>query len=204
MDATRRRILETARRLFARKGFGATTVAEIAEESNLAIPTVYKNFGNKSQLLLKLIDQTINMGDPPKLELVLAQTDPRERLEAVAAMTVSMASGTADIFSIMSAAASSDPQFGDWVNRFAEGSRHAAGLVAESLARDGALRADCSVKQARDVIYLLANPYVYETLVGHYGWSEGEFAGWLSRALAGSLLNPGKKQTRSRSARGPG
>jgi AcrR family transcriptional regulator len=190
MDATRRRILETARRLFAQKGFGATTVAEIARESNLAIPTVYKNFGNKSQLLLKLIDQTINMGDSPDLQSVLARTDPRERLDAVAAMCVSMASGTSDIFSIMSSAASSDPQFGDWVNRFAEGSRRSAGLIAKSLARDGALRAGCSVKQARDVIYLLANPYMYETVVGHYRWTEREFASWVSRAMAGSLLDP--------------
>jgi len=74
------------------------------------------------------------------------------------------------------------------VDRMAEERRQTASLIARSLAREGALRPDCSEEQARDVMYALASPDLYELLVSHSGWSDAQFEAWLTSALAGSLL----------------
>src|SRR5713101_5511007 len=101
LDATRRHILEVARKLFGERGYAGTTIEAIATESGLAVPTVYKNFGNKRRLLLDLIDQTINIRVPPQQEAVQAQPEPRARLNALAQMCVALASGAADVVSIL-------------------------------------------------------------------------------------------------------
>jgi hypothetical protein len=57
------RISRTCPRLW--KGF--------ATESGQAIPTVYKNFGNKRRLLLDLINVTIHTRVPPAYDAVISQ-----------------------------------------------------------------------------------------------------------------------------------
>ncbi|HZE14290.1 MAG TPA: TetR family transcriptional regulator, partial [Mycobacterium sp.] len=45
--ATRVRVVRAARRVFARRGYGAATMAEIARSAGVAVPTVYKLYGTK-------------------------------------------------------------------------------------------------------------------------------------------------------------
>lgn len=188
LDATRRRILEAARRLFRDKGYANTTMNEIARESGLAVPTVYKNFGNKRRLLLELIEQTIDSRVPAEFASVIQQTTPRARIAGLAAMAVHLASTAADVISIVMGASGADPQFAEMVRRISEGRRQNAARVARSLARERALRPEVSEEQARDVMYALASPEIYELLVTRSGWSDDQFETWLSSTLAGSLL----------------
>ena len=68
-------------------------------------------------------------------------------------------------------------------------------LTSPSLARDGALTPACTEEQARDVMWALASPELYEQLVTRSGWSDAAFQAWLSDALAALLLGP---ETRER------
>src|SRR5262249_8099202 len=52
--ATRREILEAARRLFEEQGYAATTVAAVAAEAGVALKTVYVAFESKAGLLRAL------------------------------------------------------------------------------------------------------------------------------------------------------
>jgi len=54
-ELTRRRILESARELFLEKGFGATTVRQIAARSGLSDPAVYYHFATKQQIFDTLV-----------------------------------------------------------------------------------------------------------------------------------------------------
>jgi AcrR family transcriptional regulator len=49
-------------RLFLEHGYGKVTVADIAREASLAVPTVYTSVGGKSAVLATLIDEA--MRDP--------------------------------------------------------------------------------------------------------------------------------------------
>src|SRR5579863_2269254 len=55
-EATRTRVIRAARRVFAARGYGAATIAGIAEAAGVAIPTVYKLYGNKRALLTAVAD----------------------------------------------------------------------------------------------------------------------------------------------------
>ncbi|MCA0869436.1 TetR/AcrR family transcriptional regulator [Seohaeicola saemankumensis] len=51
----RQEILQAAGQLFARNGFDATTIAEIAEDCGVSPPTVFNYFGSKENILSALI-----------------------------------------------------------------------------------------------------------------------------------------------------
>jgi len=54
--ATRRRVLSAAESLFARRGYEATGMADIAERAGIGVGTLYHHFPDKRALLLALID----------------------------------------------------------------------------------------------------------------------------------------------------
>jgi AcrR family transcriptional regulator len=55
--ARRRQILSAAKRVFARKGFQATTIADVAKAARLSYGAVYWYFGSKDDLFHALMDQ---------------------------------------------------------------------------------------------------------------------------------------------------
>jgi AcrR family transcriptional regulator len=61
--ATRRSVLEAARRLFERDGYAATTMEAIATEAGVALKTVYVIFVTKSGLLRALWDVLLKGDD---------------------------------------------------------------------------------------------------------------------------------------------
>ena len=61
-DDKRRRILQAAVKVFARKGYFAARVAEIARRADVADGTIYLYFKSKEALLVALFDEVIGLG----------------------------------------------------------------------------------------------------------------------------------------------
>jgi len=83
-DGTRERLLETAGRVFAEKGFRATTVREICDRAGANVAAINYHFGGKRELyaeVLSLIFGYIMGKYPPDLGQDEAHT-PEERLFA--------------------------------------------------------------------------------------------------------------------------
>jgi AcrR family transcriptional regulator len=82
---TRVELLRAANRLFVRKGFVATSLADIAEEAGLTKGAVYSNFDSKEDLFLALLDDGRNwVGEslaPSDLSSVSGDT-PEDRARA--------------------------------------------------------------------------------------------------------------------------
>jgi AcrR family transcriptional regulator len=57
--ARRRELLAVAEVLFAKNGFFKTTMAEIAEEAEFAIGTLYQMFKSKEEIYLSLVDEKV-------------------------------------------------------------------------------------------------------------------------------------------------
>ena len=72
-NATRAAIIDAAARLFAERGYGATTMAAIAAEARVSAKSVYA-LGDKAQLLILALDRAIaGDDDTPLLERQQAQ-----------------------------------------------------------------------------------------------------------------------------------
>src|SRR5271157_1319188 len=56
---TRSALLAAGQRLFGEQGFDATTVAEIAEDADVAIGSFYNYFDTKDELLAELLHDTL-------------------------------------------------------------------------------------------------------------------------------------------------
>ena len=53
---TRQRLVETARTMFLRDGYGATSLEKVAEEAGFSKGAVYSNFGGKDDLCLAVLN----------------------------------------------------------------------------------------------------------------------------------------------------
>ncbi len=72
---TREVILETAERLFAERGFAATSVRDIVGEAGISAPSLYHFFGSKENLVVELInDRHATYCDALEAHLGVAKT----------------------------------------------------------------------------------------------------------------------------------
>jgi AcrR family transcriptional regulator len=79
-ELTRLRLIESAERLFIRRGFDDTSVDEISEMAGYSRGAFYSNFDNKEQVLLAVIDRR----RPKALDGILQHvSEPVERIAAV-------------------------------------------------------------------------------------------------------------------------
>jgi AcrR family transcriptional regulator len=72
MAARRRQILEAGRRCFARKGFAATTIADLAREAGASAGGIYTHFESKHAIAEAITSQlTDRNNDEPPIDLLL-------------------------------------------------------------------------------------------------------------------------------------
>jgi AcrR family transcriptional regulator len=65
-ERCRRLVLDTALRLFAHQGYGATTVRQIADEAEVSVGAVYHHFPDKESLFRTLIDEYRAISESPR------------------------------------------------------------------------------------------------------------------------------------------
>jgi len=80
----RRQILDAAVRVFARQGFHATRVSDIADEAGVAYGLVYHYFSSKEEVLNELFGERWSLLLAAIEEADKADAGPREKLGAVA------------------------------------------------------------------------------------------------------------------------
>jgi AcrR family transcriptional regulator len=158
--ATRREILETARRLFRENGYAATSVPDVARAAGVSTKTVYLSFPTKRQLLLSVWD--------------LALHHLKERF--------------ADVLEVIRSAAAADPELAELWRRMQAEFHENQGRIIKALHAKGGLRPDLTVDAATDVLWTLNHPTVYQMLVTERGWSRARYREWLAATLRQQLL----------------
>jgi AcrR family transcriptional regulator len=96
-DASTRKVLKAALSLFARQGFRATSMRQIARRSGLSVGNLYHHFGGKEEIFQKLIDQYWEVLLDPELPLnkIFAAARFPEDLEEMAAAIEQVVTGNA-------------------------------------------------------------------------------------------------------------
>jgi AcrR family transcriptional regulator len=178
--ATRERIAEAARRLFATAGYGSTSMEAIAAEAGVAVRTVYAAFGAKREILSLICERWLERAEArERAGAVLAEPDPRSRLRAAAAWLVHLYSAGYDVVLILEAATDESPETRALLRSKLAGRNEVMDAMIASL--EGYLRAPVDEVQA--VFRALAAPGVYQELVIDYGWSPERLGDWIAEGL---------------------
>lgn len=82
-SARRAQLIEVGRALFAKKGYEATSVEEIADRAKVSKPVVYEHFGGKEGLYAVIVDREMDYVVRRITEAISTGT-PRERVEQAA------------------------------------------------------------------------------------------------------------------------
>ena len=109
-EETRRRLLEASGRVFARRGYEAASVEEIAEEAGFTRGAVYSNFRDKDDLFVAYLQARMREeGDELRAE-IQAQPDLASRMAAARARYVrSHCKDTAVLYAELQLAAARHP-----------------------------------------------------------------------------------------------
>jgi AcrR family transcriptional regulator len=194
---TRRAILEAARRLFATKGYAATSLAGVAEDAGVALKTVQAVFGTKPSLLVQTWhlaiagdDDAIPVAERDWFRELLAEPDPVRQLELLAQGSGRVKSRAGDVMEVLRDAARADAEIAGLWRRFQGEFSELQTVVVHSLADKGALRDGLSVPEAADLLWSLNHPALYHLLVVEREWSIDRYVAWLRDALVAQVLAP--------------
>lgn len=97
----RERILQASVKVFARKGFYLSRVAEIAKTAGVADGTIYLYFKNKDHLLISIFEDRIDeMCDAVEAQ-VAGLTDPAEKLRRIIDMQLGLVAEHRDLAEVL-------------------------------------------------------------------------------------------------------
>jgi AcrR family transcriptional regulator len=100
-SARRTQLVEIARTVFAKRGYEATSVEEIAARAKVSKPIVYEHFGGKEGLYAVLVDREMDYVVTRIAEAISTGT-PRERVERAALAFLSYVRDQPDGFVVLS------------------------------------------------------------------------------------------------------
>ena len=188
---TRREILRAARRLFAKHGYAGTSLQQIAEESGVAVQTIYSSVGSKAALVLALNDLIDEEAGVAQLGAgVLGETGPPTMIAKAIHLTRQLNERCGDLIQVLLSAEPAEP---DVAAAVADGMRrHESGgsALAQRLETLGALRAGTTPERAAAVFSMMTSPASWLQLTQRAGWTFDESEAWLTASLTQLLLEP--------------
>ncbi len=193
--ATRAAIIDAAARLFAERGYGATTMAAIAAEAQVSAKSVYV-LGDKAQLLTLALDRAIAGDDDtpllerPQAQAVLTAATARDAVTLGAAMGAPMLLRLYPLYRAFEQAAATDAQIAALWKEYQRRRRHEVLLVVRSVEKESGLRPGLDTERATDVLWALIGWHPVALLVEERGWTSGQIQLWIEELLTLILLGP--------------
>ena len=189
-QATRELIASTARLLFARDGYGATTIEAIAAEAGVAVQTVYASFGSKKAILSFIRQVWLrDSGVADLAQRALLEADAARRLELAATWSRRMWEGGFDVIQIYQGAAASGSEMAAERREVLDGRKQAVEAFMRDFNRVASLALGLDIRTATDLFWALTMPWLYGELVLERGWSPDHYQEWLAETLKEQLLS---------------
>ncbi|MGI5288944.1 TetR/AcrR family transcriptional regulator [Nonomuraea polychroma] len=194
-EATRRKIVDCAYRLFCENGYPSTTMEAIGAAADVAVQTVYYVFRTKAALLREVVE-TAAAGehDPPPvaqrtwMRQALTSPDGHRALALTIEHGVDIYARVAPLAATINTAAASDPDIDAYWRGVTDSRRAGMNRLIARLAGHGQLRPGLDPQRATDILVVL---YSHETFLGltrDAGWSVPEYKAWLYETLSRQLL----------------
>lgn len=188
---TRADILAAAQRLFAERGYAATTIEAIAAQAEVSEATVYAGFGSKRGILLafqQLMEQNTDLGERRRA-FHAAAGNPAEQVAIAVSISLSFPAKHADLIAVLLSARGMDPDIDEFLHRgLVDNHGGAWSMVASELASQHALRPGLSEQEAGDLAAALTRIEIYRILSSERGWSHDRITEMLTTVVRCALL----------------
>jgi AcrR family transcriptional regulator len=191
---TRTRILDAARAEFEERGFAGARITAIASRAGVAVPTVYKVFTNKRNLLAHAVERAMTgaeyggrVDEQAWWQEQLNEPDPAQQLALIARNARRIYERAGRILEVVRAAAVLDDEIAAlWrgiIDQRASRSRQAAtGLLSRARGR-----ARFGVEETVVTLLSLSGPELYSAQL-EAGRTPTQYERWLRAVLTACLL----------------
>ncbi|WP_241245834.1 TetR/AcrR family transcriptional regulator [Microbacterium sp. 4R-513] len=181
----RDRISRAAHDLFVERGYGNTTVIDVAKAADVSPETIYKSFGSKAELLrsawfvmFRGDGQDETLYDRPETQAVLQLPDLASRIEGFARLTAARSRRSAPLLRAIEGAAASEAGARDMLTTWHARLIDVAARFARSAAETGQLA--IPEDECRDIMFAMLDGHLWQRLVVERGWTDERYADWLA------------------------
>jgi AcrR family transcriptional regulator len=183
--ATRRRIVDSAHRLFVGQGYAETTMPAVADDAGVAVQTIYFTFRTKGDLLHAVYEKVVLGPDgiPPHRRPWWPTIDDGYSMEHSVRRFIE---GTIEL--LARAAPLVWTVLGDETARAGydhheQLRRYGYTELMTVLTTKHPLRSGITQQRARDVLLVLTGPQLYVQYIRDLHWTDDELADWLTAAV---------------------
>lgn len=191
-EATRAKILASAKALLDKKGVDKVTIAEIAARSAVAESTVYAAYKSKQGILRALMEQAMFGGEFQAAQRHLAGVeDSVELILRTPRVARAVYESEHQDLGLLRQISGFSPLLRQVEQQF-EGMRFDMQKDRiERLYGAGKARRGLGIDEARRIMWMYTSRDVYRMLVIEGGWTPQDYQDWLAETLLWSLVEPG-------------
>jgi AcrR family transcriptional regulator len=194
---TRQRILRAARELFARQGYAATTVNDVAVLAGVSAQTVYAAFTTKAGIALALVPFTNEQSGADELGRdVAAAVTPYALLRASIHLVCVLHERVGDLIRVLVEAAKVDASLAPVLEAGRRSHSEPQRMIAERLAAAGALHDGLAAEAAAGLLTVSTSPEAVERYVTERHWSYERVEEELTTAMLRALCKPSMARRR--------
>ena len=188
---TQRHIAETARALFVQRGYGATSIRDIADAAGVAVQTIYNAFQGKPAIVARIADMAIvgddepvALVDRPYVQAIRQGTDAAVAVRQWASLCRGIFTRLLPLLPILQEAAAADPSVrAQWrnnavINRYEETKTFVTHLAALVELPEG-----LDIERASDLLWTYASFETAHALIVERDWTPDEYETWTAQAI---------------------
>jgi AcrR family transcriptional regulator len=188
--ARRLAVLLSARDLFERDGYRATTVAAIAARASVSAESVYKSFGTKAALAKAVFDvviagddEPVPVAERPAVKALQREPDVRRKIAMFVEGLAQRQARSAKVQIFIRDSRHVDEALVPVWAKLNEEGVAGMSMLGRHLLETGQLRPGTDLQEVADVLWNYLAIDHYERLVLGRGWSLERYTNWLTDAI---------------------
>jgi AcrR family transcriptional regulator len=192
-DATRARVLQASKTLFATRGIDRVTIEQIAKKAKVSVSTVFALYKSKEGILRGLMTSALfGQGFQAAIARLKGETDPIRLIALTANVARAIYEAESSELGLIRGVSAFSPALSKLEREFEELRFDMQKERVELLFKQMKQTKGLTLEEARRILWMYTSRDVYRLLVHEAGWTPDRYEEWLSdtllRALAASSV----------------